>query len=55
VPMLMTHHDMAQLIGTSRETVTRLLKDFRDQGIISTKGSTLTVRNPAALQALVTL
>jgi CRP/FNR family transcriptional regulator len=55
VPMLMTHHDMAQLIGTSRETVTRLLKDFRDQGIISTKGSTLTVRNRGALQALVTM
>ena len=55
VPMLMTHHDMAQLIGTSRETVTRLLKDFRDQGIISTKGSTLTIRNPGALNALVTM
>src|SRR5688572_25137934 len=55
VPLLMTHHDMAQLIGTSRETVTRLLKDFRDQGIISTKGSTLTVRNWTALQALVTM
>ena len=27
VPMLMTHHDMAQLIGTSRETVTRLLTE----------------------------
>lgn len=55
VPMLMTHHDMAQLIGTSRETVTRLLKDFREQGIITTRGSTLTVHNRGALQALVTM
>ena len=34
-----THGDMAEMIGTSRETVTRLLKDFRDRGLISqTKG-----------------
>ncbi len=55
VQLLMTHEDISQLIGTSRETVTRLLKEFRDKGIISIRGSTLTVLNKAALDALVLL
>ena len=34
-----THGEMAEMIGTSRETVSRLLKDFGDRGlIIQTKG-----------------
>ena len=55
VPVLMTHHDISQLIGTSRETVTRLLKEFRERDILSVKGSTLTIHNRAALEALVTM
>jgi CRP/FNR family cyclic AMP-dependent transcriptional regulator len=55
VQVLMTHHDISQLIGTSRETVTRLLKEFREKGIISIKGSTMTVHNHTALEALVTM
>ena len=53
--MLMTHEDLSQLIGTSRETVTRLLKEFRERKLITLKGSTLTVQNRAALEALVAL
>jgi len=53
--MLMTHEDLSQLIGTSRETVTRLLKEFRDRKLITLKGSALTVQNRAALEALVVL
>jgi CRP/FNR family transcriptional regulator len=55
VAVLMTHHDISQLIGTSRETVTRLLKEFKEKGILSVKGSTLTVHNRTALEALVTM
>jgi CRP/FNR family transcriptional regulator len=55
VSVPMTHHDIAEMIGTSRETVTRLLKDFRDHEIIETRGSTMTIRNRAALEALVSL
>jgi CRP/FNR family cyclic AMP-dependent transcriptional regulator len=53
--LLMTHEDISQLIGTSRETVTRLLKEFREKNIISVRGSTLCVLNKAALEALVML
>ena len=55
VQVLMTHEDISQLIGTSRETVTRLLKEFRDKKIVSITKSTMTVQNKAALEALVLL
>jgi CRP/FNR family cyclic AMP-dependent transcriptional regulator len=55
VQLLMTHEDISQLIGTSRETVTRMLKEFRDKKIISIRGSTLTIHNKTALEALVLL
>jgi len=55
VQMLMTHEDISQHIGTSRETVTRLLKEFREKKLLSIKGSTLTVHNRAALESLVLL
>src|SRR6476619_670620 len=55
VQMLMTHEDISQLIGTSRETVTRLLKEFREKKLISIKGATMTVHNRAALESLVLL
>ena len=53
--LLMTHEEISQRIGTSRETVTRLLKYFRDKKIISIKGSTLTVTNKAALESLISM
>jgi CRP/FNR family transcriptional regulator len=45
----LTHEEIAQMIGTSRETVTRLLADLKKQHILESKGSTLVIRNPAAL------
>jgi len=55
VPLLMTHEDISQLIGTSRETVTRLLKEFREKNIISIKGASLMILSRPALEALVLL
>jgi CRP/FNR family transcriptional regulator, cyclic AMP receptor protein len=49
----LTHEEMAQLIGTSRETVTRTLSEFKKQHILELTGSTLVIRNKAALQRLV--
>jgi CRP/FNR family transcriptional regulator len=53
IQMLMTHEDVSQLIGTTRETVTRLLKDFRRRKLLTVKGSTLIVHDRAALQSLI--
>ena len=52
VEFLMTHQELAEMIGTSRETVTRLLASLRHKGLIEIEGSTLLVRNREALGKL---
>jgi CRP/FNR family transcriptional regulator, cyclic AMP receptor protein len=46
----LTHEEIAQMIGTSRETVTRLFADMKKHQIVQAKGSTLVIRNTAALR-----
>lgn len=53
VKLSLTHEEIAQIIGTSRETVTRVLAEFRKKQIAILKGSTLTIRNKPALERLV--
>lgn len=49
----MTHEEMAQRIGASRETVTRLLSDLKKkQQLIRLDGPTLVIRDRTALEAL---
>ena len=48
----MTHEEMAQMIGASRETVTRLLSELKKKELIRLEGSTLVIRNRTALEAL---
>ena len=40
------------MIGTSRETVTRLFTELRKWQIVHLKGSTLLIRDKAALELL---
>lgn len=49
----LTHEEMAQIIGSSRETVTRLLADFKKKKVATLKGSTLLVHDKPSLEALV--
>lgn len=51
--LALTHEDISQLIGTSRESITRTLSEFRKREILELKGSTLIVHNKAALERLV--
>jgi CRP/FNR family transcriptional regulator len=51
--LTLTHEEIAQMIGASRETVTRLLTDFKNKQIIQIKGSTLIIREKTALSAMV--
>ncbi|MBV9574006.1 MAG: winged helix-turn-helix domain-containing protein, partial [Acidobacteriales bacterium] len=48
----LTHEEMAQMIGASRETVTRLLSDLKKKEFIRLEGSILVIRNRTALEAL---
>jgi len=52
VKLALTHEEIAQMIGTSRETVTRLFADLKKRQIVQAKGSTLLIRNKAALKAM---
>ena len=40
------------MIGTTRETVSRLFADFRKKQFIHSKGSTLVIRNQPALEGM---
>ncbi len=48
----LTHEEIANMIGTSRETVTRLLAEMKKRQIVELKGSTLVIRNAAALRKM---
>jgi len=49
----LTHEEIAQMIGLSRETVTRLFADFRKQRLIQQNGSTLVIPDRVALKSLI--
>jgi len=49
---LLTHEEIAQMIGSSRETVTRSLSTLKRKGIIFADNRGLVIKNRAALIAL---
>jgi CRP/FNR family transcriptional regulator, cyclic AMP receptor protein len=49
----LTHEEIGELIGSSRETVTRALSNLRDRGLVAMEGSSLTISNRAALLDIV--
>lgn len=52
IPASLTHEEMAQMIGASRETVTRLLGDLKKKSLIRVEGSTLVIRDRSALEQM---
>ncbi len=48
-----THEEIAQMIGASRETVTRVFADFKRRQLLQVKGSTLIIKNKAGLESVV--
>ncbi len=50
--LALTHEEVAQLIGSSRETVTRILGELRKSKVLELNGSTLVIRNKAALERM---
>ncbi len=53
VRLALTHEEIGQLTGISRETITRTLSEFRKKDILELKGCTLIIRNKPALEQLV--
>jgi CRP/FNR family cyclic AMP-dependent transcriptional regulator len=50
IKMPLTHEEIAEFIGTSRETVTRTLGDFKVRHLVAIQGSTMMIPNRAALE-----
>jgi CRP/FNR family transcriptional regulator, cyclic AMP receptor protein len=50
--LALTHEEIANMAGTSRETVTRLLNQFRRDGWITIKGTRVTILKPEQLEQL---
>ena len=50
--LALTHEEISQVVGTSRETITRLLSEFKKKEMVELRGSTLTICNRLALEGL---
>ena len=50
VKVPLTHEEMAEFIGTTRETITRTLSEFKTKNLVTLQGSTLMIPNRAALE-----
>jgi len=49
IDLKITHQELADMVGTSRETVTRVLARLREQGIIEIEQRRMTLLDPQAL------
>lgn len=52
VKLTLTHEEIAQMVGASRETVTRLFADFKKKNLLQVKGSTLIIKDKAGLEGI---
>ena len=50
--MALTHEELANLAGTSRETVTRTLGKFQRERLIQVRGASLTILDPEKLEQI---
>jgi CRP/FNR family transcriptional regulator len=48
---MLTHGEIGEFIGVSRETVTRVFSEFKYRNMLESRGSTLIISNPRALEA----
>jgi CRP/FNR family transcriptional regulator, cyclic AMP receptor protein len=51
--LTLTHEEIAEMIGASRETVTRVFADFKKKKFVEVHGSTVIIRDQARLQKIV--
>lgn len=52
-PLKLTQEDMAGLVGATRESVSRVWREFQDRGILCVEGRTVCIKRMKDLQALV--
>ena len=52
ITLTLTHEQIGEMIGTSRETVTRMFASFKQRKLIEVRGATLLITDKAGLQEL---
>ena len=52
IELKLTHQELANLVGTARETITRILAEFQDTGCVTVDGRYLVIRDQEALESL---
>jgi len=50
--LTLTHEEIGETVGLSRETITRLFADFKRRHLVEIHGSTLTITNKAGLEKI---
>ncbi len=53
IQLTLTHEEIAEMIGSSRETVTRLFASFKKDKLIEVHGSTLIIKDAHTLRGLI--
>jgi CRP/FNR family transcriptional regulator, cyclic AMP receptor protein len=51
--LTLTHEEIGEILGTTRETVSRLFSDFKKKQLVQLKGATLVIRSRPALEQIV--
>jgi CRP/FNR family cyclic AMP-dependent transcriptional regulator len=51
--MALTHEELASMVGTSRETITRMLTRFKKEKLIAMRGSSILILAPELMEKLV--
>jgi CRP/FNR family cyclic AMP-dependent transcriptional regulator len=52
IKMALTHEQIAECVGSTRETITRTLSEFKNRHLVSLNGATVTIPSRSALQAV---
>jgi len=52
IDLRLTHQDLAAMVASTRESVTKVLNDMRSRGIVKIEGGRITLKDHAALERL---
>jgi CRP-like cAMP-binding protein len=55
VELNLSRDDLAKFVGTARETLVRLLHDFKEDGLIETNGRKIILKNPLEISKIANL
>jgi CRP/FNR family transcriptional regulator len=52
IDLRLTHQDLAAMVASTRESVTKVLNEMRNRGVVEIEGGRITLKDYAALERL---